>query len=140
MYPFLKLLFRIQTTSYDKFRVKCYDNLTCLDGLDFQLDHVYKIIIRKSADENDEGLIKFEFLLDGQIFHSKKLNQTTGDPNLTITVWKSFFENVGYLENIRLLSFDKTETKDVKCDPGILTYILFRLPPKHFLILLISNS
>ena len=119
VYPFLKLLFRIQTSSFDKFRVKCYDNSTCLDGLDFQLDHVYQIIIRKSADENDEGLIKFEFLLNSQILHSKKLNQTIGDPNLTIIVWKNFMENFGLLENIRLLSFNKTETKDVKCDPGI---------------------
>ena len=122
VYPFLKLLFRIQTSSYDKFRVKCYEDFTCLDGLDFQLDHVYQIIIRKSADENDEGLIKFEFLLNGQILHSKKLNQTIGDPNLTIVVWKKFMENFGHVENIKLLSFDKTETKDVKCDPGILSW------------------
>ena len=134
VYPYLERLFGIQVMNDNKIRINCYDNLICLDDLDVHVDHIYQFVIRKYPDEYDDGLIKFDLLLNGEVVHSKKINQTNKEPTLTMIFKKHFFRNAGHLENLQLLSFNKTETMNVKCDPGILTYILFRLPPKHFLI------
>ena len=125
VYPYLERLFGIRLVNSNKFRVKCYDNLICLDSiLDVQVDHDYQFVIRKYPDENvDDGLIKIDLLLNDEVVHSKKINQTDQESILTMRFEKNFFSDVGYLENIRLLSFNKTETKDIKCDPGILTFI-----------------
>ena len=124
VYPYLERLFGIQLMNDNKIRINCYDNLICLDDLDIQVDHSYQFVIRKYPDEYDDGLIKFDLLLNGEVVHSKKINQTNKEPTLTMVFKKNFFRNAGHLENLQLLSFNKTETMNVKCDPGILTFIL----------------